>query len=503
MPTASSVERPHSHDIVGDLLSEAWHLVVRDRAGEEDNLLQIQQAIEAAQRELRRLRLRSSVEEFRAIAAQARLSEEVDEVEQSSEEGLEADESSYDVDGYTDDEEDGVALVTRTQNGTTVGERALGEDGVCNSLASDQEERTVDEEEGGVYLTTPDVEDANPESPSSGRSPFGLPGRSLVYTDLSRLRRERSFVDFMDRRVGRATSSNLPDPGNILEQMLRDGDTWTIRPALGAEEDWEETESEDDSSGGISYSVLSRVTTPLPTPPRFPTATVQRDNTSISSTGATTASSVALEGRQDEGGRESQSSFTKERRVQLMAAMTADMARCSQEREWAFYQGQGYCVFPSVESPVPESETHAIRASTGQPGNGEERSTGMRTLRRSRRDRNRAILPVQLFERRPVNELPDPADDFLVYLLTETQSIRGLGPRRQEEEGPPFEELRLPFETARFRYSLVRETMDPSQGEDHRIAFERSLDLLRREDSSRGTSGARLETATSMMLLAA
>jgi hypothetical protein len=112
-------------------------------------------------------------------------------------------------------------------------------------------------------------------------------------------------------------------------------------------------------------------------------------------------------------------------------------------------------------------------------------------------------LPMQLLERRPVSELPDPAEDFLVYLLTETQTIRGLGPRRQEEEGPRFEELRLPFETARFRYSLVREAMDPSQVEDHRTAFEQSLDLLRRKDSSRGTNGARLETAASMMLLAA
>lgn len=151
---------------------------------------------------------------------------------------------------------------------------------------------------------------------------------------------------------------------------------------------------------------------------------------------------------------------------------------------------------------MPESETKVNRDPTGPSGNGEGSSTAVRTLRRYRRERNRATLPMQLFEQRPVNGLPDPAEDFLVYLLTETQTIR-LGPRRQEEEGPRFEELRLPLEAARFRYSLVRQAMDGTPTETDKIAFEDSIDLLRREDSSRGTNGARIETAASVILLAA
>ncbi|KAN0115276.1 hypothetical protein V8E51_004820 [Hyaloscypha variabilis] len=54
MPPAN---RRNSQDIIADLLSEARHLVSRERTTEEDNLLQLQQVIEAAQRELRRLRL--------------------------------------------------------------------------------------------------------------------------------------------------------------------------------------------------------------------------------------------------------------------------------------------------------------------------------------------------------------------------------------------------------------------------------------------------------------
>lgn len=257
MPSTSSDERLHSHDIVVDLLSEARHLVVRDRAGEEDNLLQIQQAIEAAQRELRRLHFRSSVEEFRAIAAQAGLREEVGEVEQSSQEHYGTEESSDVVDGYTDDEEDGVALVTQTQNGTTASERVLGENGVENNLGSDEEARTTDEEEGSVDLMRPDIEDADPRSPSLGLSSFGPSGSTLIYTDLSRLQQTRSFIDFIDRRVGRATSSNLSDPGNILDQTPRDGDTRTIMHALRPGEEWQVTESKNDPSGGGPYTLES------------------------------------------------------------------------------------------------------------------------------------------------------------------------------------------------------------------------------------------------------
>jgi hypothetical protein len=63
MPPAN---QRNSQDIIADLLSEAHHLVLRERTTEDDNLLQIQQIIEAAQRELRRLRLHTEGGRLRA-----------------------------------------------------------------------------------------------------------------------------------------------------------------------------------------------------------------------------------------------------------------------------------------------------------------------------------------------------------------------------------------------------------------------------------------------------
>jgi hypothetical protein len=62
MPDTGNAVHSDSNDIIADLLSEARHLISRERTTGDDNLLQIQQVIEAAQRELCRLRLREEVE---------------------------------------------------------------------------------------------------------------------------------------------------------------------------------------------------------------------------------------------------------------------------------------------------------------------------------------------------------------------------------------------------------------------------------------------------------
>jgi hypothetical protein len=71
MSNVDSAERPDSHELVADLLSEARNLISRERTVEENNLLQIQHVIEAAQRELRRLRIRSEVDRFFAVGEAA------------------------------------------------------------------------------------------------------------------------------------------------------------------------------------------------------------------------------------------------------------------------------------------------------------------------------------------------------------------------------------------------------------------------------------------------
>jgi hypothetical protein len=477
MPSPRSVERSNSHDDVVDLLSEARRLVVRNRAGEEDNLVQIQQVIEAAQRELRLNRFRSSIENLRAITVQAGLSAEVDAVEESNLQEIEG-HSNDGINGSTHDEEANIALLTAS----------------------------VDEEEDGVDLVISDVEDTDPGLPSLELFFIGLSGSPLVYTDLSRLQRSRSFVDFVDTRLRLTTSSNVPVLRSTLAMIPRDGDTWTRTPALGVEEEREVIENDDDPfSGGRSYTILSTVS-PLPTPPRSPAATGHRDNTPVSSAGATAGSSVALEERQNEGGVKDQPPFTKERRAQLMAAMTADVGRYSQEREWALYQDQGYCVFPSVESPVPKIETHTNTGPTGSSRNSEETSTAVRTLRRIRRLRresNRATPPIQPFERRPVNELPDPAEEFLIHLLNQAEMTGEQAARRQEEQGPQFEELRAETDRAQFRYSLLRGAMDGPPSGDDWTSFEQLLNLLAREETSPGNIGGGREELALVMLLTA
>jgi hypothetical protein len=498
MPSASSVDRPHSHEIIIDLLSEARHLVVRERAMENNNLLQIQQVIEAAQRELRLLRIRSSVETIGVTEAQVRTREEGNEVGESGQEydGRNYSHNARDV--STDGESDRVALMTvtveqtpidsagqpsdsseqsraeeaqsdtplneldlylghstswtlpnferllqrlpghedtwrpavsapetqqtQTQRGISVDEGAAhGHFAEDSSSESNEGVRPTSEEEVVVNSIRTEVEDIDPGSPSAGLDFFDTTtGRPLVYTDLSHLQRRQSFVNFTDRRLGRATSSSLPDPGNVLDQTPRDENTSTITSTSGTAGGSETTESEEDSSGSSSYEDLGAVT-PLPTPPRSPIPTLHRENASISSTGATAGSPVGQEEGQEEPEKKEQSPFSKERRAQLMAAMTADIVRYSQARELDFYQEHGYCIFPKAESPDLDDQTNVNTHSTGVSGNGEGRSSITEPFRRllhSRRQSTRVTLPTQSIERRPVSDLPDPAEEFLVYLLS-------------------------------------------------------------------------------------
>lgn len=343
--------------------------------------------------------------------------------------------------------------------------------------------RSPDEQEGGAELTRPEDENAHGTAPSTRNAAVDATDRSMVNTDLSRLRREQSFVNFTDRRVGRATSSNLPNPGKILDQMPQDGDTWVIRPRTSIQEERSTTANEGGSRVG-SDEDLSEVT-PLLSLPGSPPASLRRETASLSSTGATAGDSV-MEEAKVEPAKPEQSPFTKERRAQLMAVMAADIARYSQEREWEFYREHGYGVLPKVGTPEPVHETASANRDSIIPAAEAEGSNRLR-LRfereiirpffRAHRESNRATLPAESLEPGRVTELPDDEEEFLFYLLNRIATANS---RRQTVQDEIFEERRIPPERARLRFYLVESTSFPPVAADQ-AAFRRMVNILRLE----------------------
>jgi hypothetical protein len=110
MPSASGIERPDSFDIITDLLLEARHLISRERMTDDNNLLQIQQIIEAAQRELRRLRLRSEVERLFTVDEAVDIG--VDGIESDDSGGRASRSSSEDAGGLSPEDASGGVIST-------------------------------------------------------------------------------------------------------------------------------------------------------------------------------------------------------------------------------------------------------------------------------------------------------------------------------------------------------------------------------------------------------
>jgi hypothetical protein len=266
-------------------------------------------------------------------------------------------------------------------------------------------------------------------------------------------------VDFTDRRLGRATPSSLPDPGNVRDQLPSDGESWVIRPSLSTQEERSATANDEDPSLG-SDEDLSGIT-PLPTPPQSPSASLRREATSLnSSTGAIVGSEVEGEEAREQLLIEKQSPFTKERRAQLMAEMNVDIARYSQQREWAFYREHGYGVLPRAKSPEPVHETGNEERNLSGPAGVREESLNRQELlsevllvdadgRHLEVDLEEFINRAELL---PPLELQDHEEDFLVYLLREIVGEDGIQWMTQLEQ---FVERRVPSDRARLRYQLV------------------------------------------------
>ncbi len=123
-------------------------------------------------------------------------------------------------------------------------------------------------------------------------------------------------------------------------------------------------------------------------------------------------------------------------RSELLAAMNTDIARYSQESEWAFYREHGYGVLPVMNETEPDNETALVdRNSTSSEDDieRERRSRRVEALRelwtrreadlrarRARTSSNRATLPAQLsqeMEAANFADLPDLTQDFLAHLL--------------------------------------------------------------------------------------
>jgi len=284
-------------------------------------------------------------------------------------------------------------------------------------------------------------------------------GQSSLFTDSSSLRRESSFVDFTDRRLGRATPSSLPDPENARDQLPSGGESWVIRPRPSTQEERSATANDEDPSLG-SDEDLSGIT-PLPTPPQSPSASLRREAISLnSSTGAIVGSEVEGEEAREQPLKEKQSPFTKERRAQLMAEMNVDIARYSQQREWAFYREHGYGVFPRAEPPEPVHETGNEERNPSGPAGVLEESLNRQELlsevllidadgRHLEVDLEEFINRAELL---PPLELQDHEEDFLVYLLREIVGEDGIQWMTQLEQ---FVERRVPSDRARLRYQLV------------------------------------------------
>ena len=108
MPSASDSERPDSFECIANLFSEARHLISRERMTDDNNLLQIQQVIEAAQRELRRLRLRSEVD--RLFAVDEAVDVGVNGIESDDSGGCASRNSSEDAGGLSPDDGSGEVI---------------------------------------------------------------------------------------------------------------------------------------------------------------------------------------------------------------------------------------------------------------------------------------------------------------------------------------------------------------------------------------------------------
>jgi len=188
------------------------------------------------------------------------------------------------------------------------------------------------------------------EFPPAERDVVNSPGQPLIYTDLGR---RQSFIDITGRRVRSTTSSNAPNPQDSLNQITRDEDSWVIRPRPSAQEEKVSTRTDGESSD-TSEEYFDALT-PLPSPPPSPPIPTH-ERTSVSSTGATIGSEAVL-GEATKEAKKEDVSFSKERRARLLAEMNADIARHSQEREWAFYREQGYSVLPRIHYPETAQST--------------------------------------------------------------------------------------------------------------------------------------------------
>jgi hypothetical protein len=556
MPSASGIERPDSFDIITDLLLEARHLISRERMTDDNNLLQIQQIIEAAQRELRRLRLRSEVERLFTVDEAVDIG--VDGIESDDSGGRASRSSSEDAGGLSPEDASGGVISTMartrqifiTRSGQTQGPDAetRGEAVATNESPTEFDlsslrdrtdwtpaaQQELRQHTPGHEATGPPAEfssqvnqiqrelhqinghaqlsddvavaglDSVVDELAFAASPDGQegatrgarqevannaavssverPGQSSLFMISSGLRRESSFVDFTDRRLGRATPSRLPDPGNVRDELPSGGESWVIRPRPSTQEERSATASDEDPSLG-SDEDLSGIT-PLPTPPQSPSASLRREATSLnSSTAAIVGSEVEGEEAREQPLNEKQSPFTKETRAQLMAEMNADIARYSQQREWAFYREHGNGALLRAEPPEPVHE----------PGNEERNPSGPAGIREESLNRQELLSEVLLVDADgrhlevDLEEVLNPAEllqplellvheeDFLVYVLEKIIREDGIQWTTQLEQ---FVERRVPSDRARLRYQLVE--LGPVSGDRDRdlLTYRRLSSLL-------------------------
>lgn len=252
------------------------------------------------------------------------------------------------------------------------------------------------------------------------------PGRPLLYTDLSRLQREHSSVNFTDRGVRRATSSNVPNSPQVLR--VRDGDSWVVTPGPDAQGQRLATETDGESSENSEEEIDAL--TPLPSPPLSPPL-LNHERASLSSTGATVESEIVPGERKKEPAKEEDLSFSKERSAKLIAEMNTDIARHSQEREWAFYREQGYGVLPRIHYPeMVQANTlvnnrgrggvNAHRDSRSLPGftgDAIRTVTALAELSRHRDPDARVTAPAESSQQRQTTSIADQAEEFPAYVL--------------------------------------------------------------------------------------
>lgn len=442
---------------------------------DDNNLLQIQQVIEAAQRELRRLCLRSEVD--RLFAVHEAIDASVNGIESDDSGGRESRNSSEDAGLSPDDASGGVIsmmastrqiFITRSgqsqePNAETRQEAiqtneplieldlSLG-DRTDWTLAGPQElqqqlpRHNATEFSSQVQQVQRELDQINGHAQQSDN--VGVAG---LGSGVDELASPASPDDQeLDRRLGRATPSSLPDPGNVLDQIPGVGNSWVIRPGSGTQEEILATANGEEPSLD-SDEDLSDIT-PLPSPTRSLHASLRREAAPLNSSNGAIAGSEVVVGEAEE-----QPPFTNQRRARLMAEMNANIARYSQQREWAFYREHGYGVLPIAEPPEP---VHVGDRNPSGPARIREESLNRqelhgevslvtaagRRLENLEGVRNRAELPQS-------SELPDHEEDFLVYLLEKIVGADGgIQFMAQREQ---FVERRVPPSRARVRYQLA------------------------------------------------